>query len=178
LSADDFYFLSKTELFQLLDGGNAGRVVLEKIANRRNNFRQVEAGAKAPAYIRNGQYLDLDATQTAHASTDGVLRGIGTSRGEVVGIARIIASQREIGEVRKGEILVTSATDPGWTPVFLVISGLVLETGGVLAHGSCISREYGIPAVQIQDAMTLIKNGSTIAVSGDKGEVRILQSPK
>jgi pyruvate,water dikinase len=85
----------------------------------------------------------------------------------------VIGTQAQLGTLARGDVLVTNATDPGWTPAFLLISGLVLETGGMLAHGSCISREYGIPAVVIPGAMSLIENGARITVSGDTGEVMI-----
>jgi rifampicin phosphotransferase len=54
---------------------------------------------------------------------------------------------REAARLHAGEILVTQATDPGWTPVFPLVSGLVLEIGGQLSHGAIVAREYGIPAV-------------------------------
>jgi pyruvate,water dikinase len=128
-------------------------------------------------YIRGDGTVAPDQTPGAGQVEDGVLRGIGTSRGTVVGTARIVPTQKDLGRVRKGDILITFSTDPGWTTVFLVLSGLVLETGGMLAHGSCISREYGIPAVQVTDAMSLIEDGSTIEVNGDTGEVRVLAGP-
>jgi pyruvate,water dikinase len=103
---------------------------------------------------------------------------MGTSKGRYTGRARIIASQKEIGKVQKGEILICPATDPGWTPVFMVISGLVLETGGMLAHGSLISREYGIPAVQIVNAMKRIPDGALITVDGNSGKVTIEDEPE
>ena len=49
--------------------------------------------------------------------------------------------------VQRGDILVTVATDPGWTTVFSIIGGVVVETGGVVAHAVMISREYGLPCV-------------------------------
>ena len=48
---------------------------------------------------------------------------------------------------QRGDILVTVATDPGWTTVFSIIGGVVVETGGVVAHAVMISREYGLPCV-------------------------------
>ena len=60
-----------------------------------------------------------------------------------------------------------------WTPVFLVISGLVLETGGGLAHGSCLSREYGLPCVQLANATELIPDGANISIDGAMGLVTI-----
>jgi pyruvate,water dikinase len=85
-----------------------------------------------------------------------------------------VKSLGEIGRVQPGEILVTNSTDPGWTPIFMIIKGIVLETGGLLAHGSMLAREYGFPAVQLEDAMQLIPDGARISVDGDAGVVRIL----
>jgi pyruvate,water dikinase len=71
-----------------------------------------------------------------------------------------------------GEILVTRGTDPGWTPVFPLVSGLVLETGGQLSHGAIIAREYGVPAViNVPGALSTIKDGQIIEVDGTHGRV-------
>ena len=74
------------------------------------------------------------------------LRGIGASRGTVTGRARVCRKLEEISKIEKGDILVTVATDPGWTTVFSIVGGVVVETG-VAAHAVTISREYGIPCV-------------------------------
>ncbi len=71
-----------------------------------------------------------------------------------------------------GEIPVTYATDPGWTPVFSVIGGLVLEVGGQLSHGAIVAREYGLPAVvNVPGATRTIQNGQRIRVDGSAGRV-------
>jgi pyruvate,water dikinase len=88
--------------------------------------------------------------------------------------ARIIKTLDEIGRLRPGEILVCIATDPGWTPVFVVVCGIVLETGGMLAHASCLAREYGLPGVQLPGALRMIPEGATITVNGDTGEVLVI----
>lgn len=97
-----------------------------------------------------------------------------TSRGQVTGIARVIKTLDQIGRVNQGEILVTYSTDPGWTPIFLNIKGVVVETGGMLAHSALLAREYGFPAAQIEGAMAMIPDGSTIHLNGDHGTVTIL----
>jgi pyruvate,water dikinase len=58
--------------------------------------------------------------------------------------------------------------------VFTLLSAIVLETGGMLAHGSLLAREYGFPAVQIADATRLIPDGAMITVNGDTGEVTVV----
>jgi rifampicin phosphotransferase len=73
-----------------------------------------------------------------------------------------------------GEVLVASATDPGWTPLFLSAGGLVMEFGGPMAHGAIIAREYGIPAVVgVTGATEHIPTGSRITVDGSAGTVTI-----
>ena len=45
------------------------------------------------------------------------------------------------------------------------------------AHGACLSREYGLPAVQLRNAIQLIADGALIKVNGDSGEIRIMEKP-
>jgi pyruvate,water dikinase len=54
------------------------------------------------------------------------------------------------------------------------VSAVVAQTGGMLAHFSCLSREYGMPAVSLPECMKLIKDGSTLNVNGTTGEVRVV----
>jgi pyruvate,water dikinase len=92
----------------------------------------------------------------------------------VEGIAKVITDpQREL--LSPGEILVAPFTDPGWTPLFINAAGLVMETGGLMTHGSVVAREYGIPAVvAVIDATKRIKTGQRIRVNGSEGYVEIL----
>jgi len=58
---------------------------------------------------------------------------------------------------------VTRATDPGWTPLFMNASGVVLEVGGALQHGAVIAREYGLPCVSsVENAVANIPDGAMI----------------
>lgn len=165
----DFQFLSRNELYEVLRRGEATPLVKAKIAGRMRDFdRFVAREAKLPVYLQAGKPVTLTDTDT-----EGDLTGVGTSHGTITGRARVLHSVEEIGRVQKGDILVTNHTDPGWTPVFLVISGIVLETGGMLAHGSLLAREYGFPAVQIAGATELIPDGALITVDGDTGRVHI-----
>ena len=64
----------------------------------------------------------------------------------------------------------TRQTDPGWAPVFCLISGLVIERGGMLSHGAIIAREFGLPCiVGVQDATRRIAHGAHVTVDGDLG---------
>ena len=173
----DFYFLTIEEIFDYSEGRANEKLIRAKIRARERDFDRFDRKESTPPpYIHKGRGVDFDQLVEVDDS-DGVLRGIGTSRGQVTGRARVVRELKSIGVVQSGEILVTNSTDPGWTPVFLVIKGIVLETGGLLAHGSCLAREYGFPAAQIPGAMTRIPDGALISINGDTGEVVILEVP-
>ena len=90
------------------------------------------------------------------------------------GRVKLIGDIRELHKIKKGEIMVAACTDPGWTPVFLKINGLITETGGILSHGAVVSREYGIPAVTgVKNAMTLLKDGDIVVLDGNLGKIYV-----
>lgn len=104
----------------------------------------------------------------------GAIPGLAVSSGVVVGRARVILSIAD-ADLEDGDILVTSFTDPSWTPLFLSVKGLVTEVGGLMTHGAVIAREYGLPAVVgVENATRLIKDGQRIRVNGTDGYVEIL----
>lgn len=106
--------------------------------------------------------------------TNKKLVGIGASPGVVTGSARVLIALQEMAQIQPGEILVIPTTDPGWTPLFGIIKGLVMEVGGVLSHGAIIAREFGIPAVtSAAQATSRIVTGMKITVDGNRGEVWI-----
>ncbi len=105
---------------------------------------------------------------------DGDMVGEAIANGVIKGYAKVLATPYE-KPVHPGEILVTHATEPSWTPIFINASGVVLEVGGSLQHGAIIAREYGIPCVSgIRDATVTIKDGDYLEVDGTSGIVRIL----
>lgn len=104
----------------------------------------------------------------------GAIVGLPVSSGIVEGRARVILKMED-ADIQDGDILVTSFTDPSWTPLFISIKGLVTEVGGLMTHGAVIAREYGLPAVVgVEHATKRITDGQTIRVNGIDGYVEIL----
>jgi rifampicin phosphotransferase len=168
----DFWFLSITELYEVLDGDHNPTLTHAKVGGRMRNFERFERrDFIPPKFFRRDRELRFAESATATTIDGSLLRGIPTSRGRVTAVARVVKRLSDIGRINAGEILVANSTDPGWTPVFAVISGVVVETGGLLSHSSCLAREYGFPAAQVEDAMRLIADGATITLDGDTGEV-------
>ena len=172
---DDFYFLARHELYELAEGRAPEALSQAKIAARKQVFHRRNARQEhTPPYIQYGVPIPLDLTNDNDTIGGDLLTGAGIARGQTTGHVRIVPNLTQIGRVQKGDILVCNATDPGWMSVFPLINGLVLETGGMLAHGACLSREYGIPAVQLRNAIQLIEDGALISIDGDTGQIRKL----
>jgi pyruvate,water dikinase len=104
----------------------------------------------------------------------GALIGLPVSAGTVEGRARVILDMAQAG-LEPGDILVTTHTDPSWTPLFVAVAGLVTEVGGLMTHGAVIAREYGLPGVVgVENATRLIRDGQRIRVHGTDGYVELL----
>jgi pyruvate,water dikinase len=103
------------------------------------------------------------------------IKGMAASPGVVEGLARVIRSADQLGEVQPGEILVAPVTAPSWAPVFGKIAATVTDIGGMMSHASIVCREYGLPAVTgTGTASATIKTGQRLRVDGGAGTVEIL----
>ncbi len=169
---DDIFFLRKNEV-QRIASQKCTVDELKKI-KRETEERKLD-------FLRNENVTPPKFLHGTHESIEAalsvatVLEGIPASRGCLSGQVRVLDRIEDIWRVRGGEILVVPRTDPGWTPVFRKIGGLITETGGLLSHGAVVSREYGIPAVtNIPNACRIFKTGQTVTIDGSKGTVTLL----
>ncbi len=160
-------FLDVDEADGLL-AGSLDRYLAEELIERRRAEHKQESlrwqeGDEPPAFL--GDHV----LPTDHGRR---LRGRGISRGVARGPARVVHRLQDAQSLRPGEILVTRATDPGWTPYFRTAGALVLEQGGMLSHGAVVAREYGLPGVvNVMDATRRIRTGQRLTVDGSRGLV-------
>lgn len=106
---------------------------------------------------------------------DGEISGQPISPGTVRGKVKVLKTPTE-KELLPGEIMVTRATDPGWTPLFINASAIILEVGGLLQHGALVAREYGKPCIAgIVDAMKVFEDGQLIEVNAETGIIKFLK---
>jgi pyruvate,water dikinase len=104
-----------------------------------------------------------------------MVTGIAASPGVVEGTARVVLSVAEFDQVKQGDIMVCQMTNPAWTPLFAMISGIVTDAGGTVSHPAVMAREFGIPAViGCSVGTTRIKSGDRLRVNGSTGVVEIL----
>ena len=103
-----------------------------------------------------------------------MLRGTTACGGQVTARSAVLAGVHEAHLLHRGDVLVTRQTDPGWAPVFCLVSGLVIERGGMLSHGAIIAREFGLPCiVGVANATRRIPHGAVLNVNADEGVCRV-----
>jgi pyruvate,water dikinase len=166
---DEVFFLEREELIEALRGEISTATVQRRIEQRRRERQRYAALQPPEALIGDQPVYDDRLPQ------DGpVLSGLPSSPGRVTGTARVLRSPQEGVRLQAGDILVAPSTDPGWTPLFLLAAGLVMETGGYLSHGAIVAREYGIPAViNVSRATQRIADGTTVTLDGGAGTVQL-----
>ncbi|MDB5059889.1 MAG: phosphoenolpyruvate synthase, partial [Chloroflexi bacterium] len=166
---EDIFHLTFQELHDVVRTNQVGD---QLIRQRKDTFRSYQALTPPRVLTSDGEVIagayrrdDLPA---------GALVGLPVSAGTIEGRARVILDMAE-ADLEPGDILVTAYTDPSWTPLFVMIKGLVTEVGGLMTHGAVIAREYGLAAVVgVEHATRLIRDGQRIRVHGTEGYVEIL----
>lgn len=162
----DIAFLDFTELAGAIDGTD----VRDVIAHRRARYEQELPRRRVPRVLLSDG-TEPEAEMLSGGDADGALTGTAASAGSAEGTARVVLDPAG-ARLAAGEVLVAPSTDPGWTPLFLTASAVVLEMGGVNSHGAVVAREYGIPAVVgVSRATELITDGQRVRVDGSAGRV-------
>ena len=166
---DDIFYLRFSELQDVV---RMKQVDDQLIRQRKDAFRSYQA--LTPPRVLTSEGECVSGTYRRDDLPDGALVGLPVSSGVIEGRARVILDMAD-ADLEAGDILVTAYTDPSWSPLFVAITGLVTEVGGLMTHGAVIAREYGLPAVVgVEHATRLIPDGQRIRVHGTDGYVEIL----
>ncbi|WP_144492653.1 MULTISPECIES: phosphoenolpyruvate synthase [Bacillus cereus group] len=166
---DDIYYLTFEELHEVV---RTNKLDYELIHKQKNDYKLYEKLTPPRVMTSDGEII-TGKYKRENLPTDAIV-GLPVSSGVIEGRARVILNMED-ANLEEGDILVTAFTDPGWTPLFVSIKGLVTEVGGLMTHGAVIAREYGLPAVVgVENATKLIKDGQRIRVHGTEGYIEIL----
>jgi pyruvate,water dikinase len=182
---DNIFFLSIGEILALLGGDTTA---LGYIPSRRSSYERYCALPVYPMIIR-GHFDPLEwaedpqrrcdvfeANETHIAPESEGITGFPGAQGIVEGPVRVIFSAEDGSQLQAGEVLVTTLTNVGWTPIFPRVSAIITDIGAPLSHAAIVARELGIPAVVgCGDATMRLHTGDVVRVNGGAGTVEILQ---
>jgi phosphohistidine swiveling domain-containing protein len=164
----DVFFLTLRDLDGIASGSHAKRDVQAIIDQRKKQWHEYRCAEVPDIIYESGERI------TTAVRKSNALVGEPLSSGKIKARARIISDFSKIHRLKQGEILVTHHADPGWTPLFTIASGLIIEVGGVICHAAMVARELGVPALSVTGATSVIPDGSIVELDADEGTVVIL----
>ncbi|HMC99255.1 MAG TPA: PEP-utilizing enzyme, partial [Ferruginibacter sp.] len=154
---EDIYYLTFEELREVV---RTNELDYQIISKRKDEYKFYEKLTPPRVITSDGEIIAGEYKRENLPAE--ALVGLAVSSGVIEGRARVILNMEDAA-IEDGDIVVTSFTDPSWTPLFVSIKGLVTEVGGLMTHGAVIAREYGLPAVvNVENATKLINDGQRI----------------
>jgi pyruvate,water dikinase len=166
---EDIYYLTFEELHEVV---RTHQLDYSIINSRKDEYKFYEKLTPPRVLTSDGEII-VGQYKRENLPASAIV-GLPVSAGVIEGRARVILNMEE-ADLEDDDILVTTFTDPSWTPLFVSIKGLVTEVGGLMTHGAVIAREYGLPAVVgVDHATQRIKDGQRVRVHGTEGYVEIL----
>jgi len=179
------FCLSDAEILQLAKWG----AIIEKHYSKRigkwqpMDIEWAKDGEEGKLYIVQARPETVEARRDRNVLETYVLKKRsqvlvkGTAIGSAIGsgTVRVIKNVKDIDTFKKGDVLVTTMTDPDWVPVMKIASAIVTDNGGRTCHAAIVARELGTPAVVgTRNGTSLLKDGMKVTVScadGEQGEI-------
>lgn len=174
---DDLYFLRLENIEKAISARAESKSLPElgQLAADEKELREARKRIHPPGAIPVDQHANPAATQKLNAPDSNVMSGFAVSPGKIKGEVSVILSPADFDNMKANTILVCPMTTPAWTQLFSHATALVTDIGSILAHGSIVAREFGIPAVLgLGNVTQRLKSGQRISVDGDAGIVEIL----
>jgi len=186
VSLDDMQaFLSPEEHLQFLAGEVSGTELQARLPKRKQGYCIYREIGGAITIIDGDAASDYFQSHVERQK-EGIreLRGQTASKGSYTGRVRKVTVgdledlQQSIIDFQKGEILVTSMTQPNMMVLAGRAAAILTDEGGITSHAAIISRELKIPCiVGCGIAMEVLSDGDLIEVdaTGGKGIVKVLE---
>ena len=189
---EDVFYLTIDEILEALES-ETEPAAFRYLPARKETYLRYKALPPYPAFIcgrfdpftwaadpnHRSDYFDsrLQSASSAIVSEKdtAIIHGFAGALGIAEGIVRRLNSVDQSSQFQASEVLVTTMTNIGWTPLFPRAAAIVTDLGAPLSHAAIVAREMGIPAVVgCSDATMRLKTGDRVRVDGGKGLVEIL----
>ena len=175
LSKDLIYFLLPGEINGLLKN----KISIQKIKKEltiRSKF-MVYYTVKGGEKIITGTSARVIAKILDKEEKTGIkeLFGQTACMGKVSGRVKIINSVSDMKKMKKGDILVSIATNPDIVTAMKIAAAIITEQGGITSHAAIVSRELRMPCIiGTRIATKVLHDGDLVEVDANKGVIKII----
>jgi len=172
---DDVFYLEMEEIFNYIRGMSTISSLRHLVAIRKVEFAQWQTLPTIPGHINTtglphlAKFSKITPKPRAQRTFSGKPNFPGVVRAAVV-----VLAEPNWDEDVKGKILVCRQTDPSWVPFFGLISGIIVEKGGILSHAAIVSREFRVPSIIGADhVFDGLKTGQIVELDARQGIIKI-----
>lgn len=171
LAKDSLSFLTMPEFNNFVRIGDLPKdvalrqrfILVKKTINSESIF-------KKPEVIKKMGLIDDEIENVSE------LKGNIAFKGKVTGLVKIIQLISDAVKIEKGNVLVTSMTDPRYLPIMQKAAAFVTDEGGITCHAAIVARELKKPCIiGTKIATKVLKDGDLVEVDAEKGVVTILK---
>jgi len=175
-SSDDIFYLTIEEVLgDTTDDKNQFKVLIKERKKSISSLKTIEFPRRIETDLSISDFEKAYTEKKEEKIVSKVMKGMVVSMG---GLEKLVDEALVMKEFDPSanfndKIIITSHTDPGWSLVFPLIKGLVVERGGMLSHAAIVARELNIPCiVGVENATDIIRSGETIELDLNGGEVK------
>lgn len=175
ITFSELFYYNINELENLLI--NKIKINKDEIKSRQKNTFLIFSPRRGGRYYsgETARKMFLPFNIKAEKTNIKEFKGVVVNRGKVRGRAKIINSPKEIGKMKKGDILVAPMTSPDFILALKKARAVVTDEGGMTCHAAIVARELKIPGiVATRIATKILKDEDLVEVDADKGVIKIL----
>ncbi|MFW5884769.1 MAG: PEP-utilizing enzyme [Patescibacteria group bacterium] len=177
----DIFFLTMEEIFSLDEGKCNKKNYLKSIIKKRKQKQKRWRNFELPRRIETQKNVvtvekdliegNLKSESVERKKTAGDVASKPTKEKVFTGVALTMKEFDSTADF-KGKILITKQTDPGWTMIFPLLKGIVVEKGGMLSHAAVVARELRIPCIiGARGATCNFSTGERVAIDLELGSI-------
>lgn len=166
------YLLEEEMQLALLEG----KVNVKLLDERQKNSILLITPEKTSVLTGKEVEKALEGVRQEKVEMADVVKGKCACPGSAKGIVKLVLSPADMHKMKKGDVLVSNATDPNVVPAMKKASAIITNTGGITCHAAIVSRELGIPCViGTRVATEVLKDGDVVEVDANAGIVKVIE---
>ncbi len=173
IALEDVSYLLESEVVDFLDSGKA---IQKSIIDERKNGFVIYYTPEKRISCKAGRditpIMNLLGIIAAEKFSEEI-KGTPASLGNAKGTVRVVKGVSDLGNVRKGDILVAITTHPDYVPAMQMAAAIVTDEGGITSHAAIVARELRLPCVVgTRHATKSLNDGDIVEVDANSGVVR------
>jgi len=148
-----------------------------EMKKRLNNYAMITRNAKTKLISDKKEIKKLEKIYFVVATSSEEIKGrVACTGGTIKGKAKVCLDKKEIGKVKKGDILVAQFTTPDFIQAMEKAAAVIADQGGVSSHAAIVSRELGVPCIiDTKNATRIIKDNDLVEINAKTGLIKILK---